>query len=36
MKNERDTNAWVSEDRAAVWIGLALSAIVLVVVWVSH
>ena len=36
MRKERDTNAWVSEDRTAVWIGLAVSAIGFVILWITY
>jgi hypothetical protein len=36
MKNEQETNVWVSKDRTAVWIGLAIGAIGLVVLWATR
>jgi hypothetical protein len=36
MKKEQEANVWVSEDRAAVWVGLAIGAVGLVVLWATH
>ena len=36
MKKEQEANVWVSEDRTAVWVGLAIGAIGLVVLWATR
>jgi hypothetical protein len=36
MKKAQEANAWVSEDRTAVWVGLAIIAIGLVVLWATR
>jgi hypothetical protein len=36
MKKKQEANAWFSEDRTAVWVGLAIGAIGLVVVWATR
>jgi len=36
MKKEQEANVWISEDRAAVWVGLALGAFGLLVLWATR
>jgi hypothetical protein len=36
MKKQPEANVWVSEDRTAVWVGLAIGAIGLMVLWATR
>jgi hypothetical protein len=36
MKKEQEANVWVSEDRTAVWVGIAIGAIGFVVLWATR
>jgi len=36
MEKKEQTNGWVSEDRTAVWIGLAIGAIGILILCISR
>jgi hypothetical protein len=36
MDKKQEVNGWVSDDRTAVWVGLAIGAIGFVILWIMR